>query len=159
MFYNPYVVSFFGHRHIPPQMHHCLEEKLDELIIDIINQKDNIEFQVGYGGDFYILVSSSIKRMQKFSCEDNSEHTLVLPYEISALKNNPDSFIDFYDNIYICEEAETAYRKKAYEVCNRYMIDNSNLVIFFINQESGGAYKAYKYAKMKNVKLINIAYN
>lgn len=156
MFINPYIVSFFGHRLIPPTMYRDLELKLDRLILDIINQKDEIDFQVGYGGDFNTLVSSSIKRMKKFSCEENAMQTLVLPYERAVLRNNLDSIIDFYDWIYICEESETAHPKKAYEICNRCTIDNSNLVIFFVNRRSGGAYQAYKYALEKRVKLINL---
>ncbi len=157
MFMNPYKVSFFGHRYISPLMYKELEARLDRLILDIINQKDEIEFRVGYGGDFNALVSSSIKRIKKFSCEDNAMLTLVLPYERAVLKNNLSSFMDYYDWIDICEESETAHPKKAYEICNRCMIDDSDLVIFFVNQNSGGAYKAYKYALSKKVKLINIA--
>lgn len=156
MFYNPYVVSFFGHRRIPSQTRRELEEELDKLIIDIINQKDEIEFIVGYGGDFNILATSAVKRMKNFSCENNSELTLILPYENKTLTDNSDSFMDFFDWVCVCEESESVYPKRAYEVCNRYMIDESDLAVFFIDQPSGGAYKAYRYAQSKSVKTINL---
>lgn len=156
MFYNPYVVSFFGHRYISSQTRHKLEKELDKLIIDIINQKDEVEFIVGYAGDFNTLAASAVKRMKNFSCEDNSELTLVLPYENKTVNDNINSFMDFYDWVYVCEESDEAHPKKAYEICNKYMIDKSDLAVFFIDQPSGGAYKAYKYVQSQPVKTINL---
>lgn len=156
MFYKPYVVSFFGHRRIPSQLRFKLEEELEQLIIDIINQKDEIEFLVGYGGDFNTIAASAVKRMQKFSCEDNSELTFVLPYNRSIVEDNLESFESFYDNIYICEESEKEYPKRAYGIFNRHIADRSDLAIFYINEPSGGAYKAYKYAQSQHIKTINL---
>ncbi len=156
MFYNPYVVSFFGHRRISSQARRELEEELGKLIIDIINQKDEIEFIVGYGGDFNTLAASAVKRMKDFSCENNSELTLVLPYENKTVNDNITSFMSFYDWVYVCEESDAVYPKRAYGICNRYMIDKSDLAVFFIDQPSGGAYKAYKYAQSQSVKTVNL---
>lgn len=156
MFNNPYVVSFFGHRYIPAQVRRELEDELDKLIIDIINQKDEIEFIVGYGGDFNTLAASAVRRMKDFSCEYNSDLTLILPYENKTVNDNVDSFMDFYDWVYVCEESDAVYPKRAYGICNRYMIDKSDLAVFYINEPSGGAYKAYKYAKSQLVKTINL---
>ncbi len=156
MFYHPYVVSFFGHRYIPAQMRRKLEEELDKLIMDLINQKDEIEFLVGYGGDFNTIAASAVKRMKEFSREDNSALTLALPFENKTVNDNINSFMDFYDWIYVCEESDAVYPKRAYGIFNRHLIDRSDLAVFYINEPSGGAYKAYKYAQDKYKKIINL---
>ena len=156
MFYNPYVVSFFGHRYISSQTRHKLEKELDKLIIDIINQKDEVEFIVGYAGDFNTLAASAVKRMKNFSCEDNSEITLVLPYENKTVNDNINSFMDFYDWVYVCEESDEAHPKKAYEICNKYMIDKSDFVVSYISHNFGGAYNSFTKAKKMNKKVINL---
>ena len=37
------------------------------------------------------------------------------------------------------------------------MINNSDLLICYVNKTWGGAYKTYKYAKNKQLKIINIS--
>lgn len=38
----------------------------------------------------------------------------------------------------------------------KWMIDNSDVVIFYINYSFGGTYNMYQYAKQKNKKLFNL---
>ena len=58
---NIYTVSFFGHREIenPTETEH----RLEQLIQNLIKQKENIEFLIGREGEFDILASSVIRQV------------------------------------------------------------------------------------------------
>ena len=73
-----FTVSFFGHRRIDNMS--AIEEKLDEILCDIIENNNFVEFLVGREGDFDIIVASVIRRVTKRLDRKNSVMTLVLPY-------------------------------------------------------------------------------
>lgn len=52
---------------------------------------------------------------------------------------------------------EEVPKKFAISKRNEWIVDNSDLLIFFIDHRWGGAYNAYKYALKRGVKLINFA--
>ena len=156
MGFETYTVSFFGHRFVESNRQKELEEKLEKLITDLINQKQYVEFLVSYGGDFDTLVSSSIRHITKSSFEFNKSHILVLPYIKAAYKNNSESFLQFYDEVEICEESSVAHPKQAIQICNKRTIDRSDLAVFYIERKYGGAYLTYKYAEKQGIKTINL---
>ncbi|MBR3803411.1 MAG: hypothetical protein IKK37_08225 [Clostridia bacterium] len=156
MEFKIYTVSFFGHRFIEVNKQAEIEKELDKLITDLISQNKYVEFLVGYGGDFNTLVSSSIRRTSKNCYEYNFTHILILPYMRAVYKNNIESFMNFYDEIEICEESSAVHPKRAIEVCNKNIVMRSDLAIFFIDRKQGGAYNTYKYAQKKNIKTINL---
>ena len=92
-----YTVSFFGHRHI--NNFRTIELQLEELIIDLLREHEYVDFLVGRNGDFDQLVSSTIRRVKRTFRDDNSCHTLVLPYETAEYRDNKESFHNYYDNI------------------------------------------------------------
>jgi len=71
--------------------------------------------------------------------------------------NNVDSFEEYYDSIEICEESARAHPKGAIQIRNRNMVDRSDLVVCYIDHESGGAYKTIQYAEKQEKKIINVA--
>ena len=54
---NIYSVSFFGHRYIERGME--IENRLDELLHDLITQKEYVDFLIGRDGDFDLLLLPS----------------------------------------------------------------------------------------------------
>ena len=83
--------------------------------------------------------------------------TWVLPYEKAEYTNNAEDFDKYYDNVEVCTESAKAHPKAAIQIRNRYMVDRSNLVVFFVERNSGGAYQTMKYAENQNKHLINLA--
>ena len=156
MEFKIYTVSFFGHRFIEANKQTEIEKELDKLITDLISQNRYVEFLVGYGGDFDILVSSSIRRVSKQLCNFNSTHILVLPYMRAVYKNNNESFMNFYDEIEICEKSSCVHPKRAIQVCNENTINRSDLAVFYIEREQGGAYRTYNHAQKQGIKIINL---
>ncbi len=60
-----------------------------------------------------------------------------------------------YDSVIIPNEISEAHPKNAISLRNRWMIENSDLVIAYVNRKGGGAYKAIEYANKINKQVIN----
>ena len=141
---NVFTVSFFGHRQIERPI--ILETKLEKLIQELLVSKEYVEFLVGRDGEFDQLVSSSVLRCKENIRDDNSALVLILPYMTSEYRNNEESFHNYYDEIEICEESSAKHFKSAHQTRNRSMVDRSDMIVFYIEHNSGGAYQTMKYA-------------
>ena len=109
---------------------------------------------VGRNGDFDLLVSSTIKRLKNEYRDDNSCHILVLPYSTAEYRNNYDSFNEYYDQVDIYKEASESHYKSAFQKRNREMVDRSDLVVFYLAHNYGGAYRTYRYALKQNKNIV-----
>jgi hypothetical protein len=52
--------------------------------------------------------------------------------------------------------ASMAHPKSAIQIRNREMVDRSDLVVFYIQRESGGAWQTMKYVKKQGKTYINL---
>ena len=149
-----YTVAFFGHRYIdnPPRV----EELLEEQIRKLINEKEYVEFLVGRNGDFDRCVSSAVLRVRKNYRDDNSSLVLVLPYPTAEYRNNEKYFYDYYTDVEISYKASKAYPKAAIQIRNREMVDRADLVICYIEENAGGAWKTIQYAIAKGKDIIKL---
>ncbi|MCI6582844.1 MAG: hypothetical protein MSH15_12835 [Oscillospiraceae bacterium] len=57
----------------------------------------------------------------------------------------------------MCDEPSAAHYKSAILVRNMKMVDRSNLIVCYIQHNSGGAYKTVQYAKNNGVEIYNLA--
>ena len=151
---NTYTVSFFGHRIIDNALK--IENRLEQLIQNLLREHEYIEFLVGRDGEFDQLVSSAIRRCKREYRSDNSAHIWVLPYVTAEFRDNEESFRDYYDEIEVCEAAVRSHYKNAHQTRNRAMVDRSDLVVFCIQHESGGAWQTMKYVKKQGKNYINL---
>ena len=150
-----YSVSFFGHRIISD--FNQAEKKVEELVRNLLQQKEYVEFLVGRNGDFDQIVSSAVKRLQRCIRDDNSALVWVLPYPTAELRNNEKNFSAYYDAIEICGAAESSHPKRAYQIRNQQMVDRSDLVVFYVDHCSGGAHQTMHYAQKQGKQVINLA--
>lgn len=150
---NVYTVSFFGHRII--ENFSETEKRLTDVVKNIIDNNNYVKFLIGRYGEFDWLVSSVISRVTYG--HHNSYTVLVLPYMKAAYRDHRQNFECCYNEVEICEESSKAYYKSAIQICNRSMVDRSDLVVCCIQHNSGGAYKTVQYAVKQNKKIINIA--
>ena len=150
-----YTVSFFGHRHI--EQGSLVEERLESLLYDLITGKEYVEFLIGRDGEFDLLASSVIKRCIKKYGRGNTSLVLVLPYMRAEYRDNEAAFLDYYDEVEICEESARAHFKAAIQIRNRCMVDRSDLVVCCIQHKSGGAYRTIQYAEKQGKKIVNLA--
>lgn len=146
--------KLFGHRHI--EQGALVEERLESLLYDLITGKEYVEFLIGRDGEFDLLAASVVKRaIRKYSC-GNARLVLVLPYMRAEFRDNEKSYLDYYDEVEICEEAAKAHYKSAIQVRNRSMVDRSDLVVCCIRHKSGGAYKTVQYALREGKVVVNV---
>ena len=150
-----YTVSFFGHREIENALE--VERKLEAKITELIQTKQYIEFLVGREGEFDILAASVVRRVKKQMDYGNCSLIWVLPYMKAEFRDNEKNYLDYYDDVEICEQSAKVHFKSAMQIRNRAMVDRSDLVICCIQHKSGGAYKTVQYAQKQGQTVINIA--
>lgn len=129
----------------------------DEYISDLTCRKEYIEFFVGRDGEFDKMAAAAVVRAKKQYNYSNIFLILVLPYSRAEFTNNEQAFLEYYDEVEICEKLARAYFKAAIQIRNRAMVDRSDMVISCIQHQSGGAYKTIKYAEKIGKIIINIA--
>ena len=151
---NLYAVSFFGHRQIDNVF--VIEQRLEMMIRKLLVSKEYVEFLVGRDGEFDQLVASTVRRCKRAIRDDNSALVLVLPYATAEYRNNEQSFHAYYDEVEICTESSEKHYKSAHQIRNRTMVDRSDLVVFCVEHNSGGAYQTMQYAKKANANIINL---
>ena len=147
-----YTVSFFGHREIKNALE--VERKLEAKITELIQTKQYIEFLVGREGEFDILAASVVKRVKKQMDYANCSLIWVLPYMKAEFRDNEKNFLEYYDDVEVCEQSSKAHFKSAMQIRNRAMVDRSDLVICCIQHKSGGAYKTVQYAEKQDKNIF-----
>ena len=152
---NIFTVSFFGHREIENALD--VEQKLEAKISELIQTKQYVEFLVGREGEFDILAASVVKRVKKQMDYGNCSLIWVLPYMKSEFRDNEKEYLDYYDDVEVCERSSKAHYKSAIQIRNKEMVDRSDLVICCIQRKSGGAYKTVQYAEKQGQTVIDIA--
>ena len=150
-----YTVSFFGHRLIPDFS--TVEKRAEDLIRKLLLEKEYVEFLVGRDGDFDQIISSAVKRSKRLVRDDNSALIWILPYPTAELRDNAENFAAYYDGIEICDSVVDVHPKKAFQIRNRQMVDRSDMVVFCVDHENGGAFQTMRYAQRQKKNMINLA--
>lgn len=153
------TVSFFGHRELEVSDILFVEHKLEMIIARFIKENEYVEFLIGRDGMFDKIAASIIRKTVKKHDYGNSSLVLVLPYSTSEYRNNNDNLYKFYDEVEICEKSSECFFKVAIQVRNKSMIERSDLVICYIEKNSGGTYRSVKYAKSKGKSYLNLTEN
>ena len=145
-----FTVSLFGHRRIDDIR--TIYDRLVPVIENLILTKSYIEFFIGRNGEFDECAASIIKQVQKGSNRGNSDINLILPYLVADIEY----YEKYYDNVIIPECLYGIHPKLAITMKNRWMVEQSDLVIVYVQQKNGGAYRVMKYAEKLNKEVINI---
>ncbi len=145
-----FTVSLFGHREIDNLWR--INEQLISIIRELVETKEYVVFLIGRNGEFDEYAASVIKSIRKEIGKENSEITLVLPYTVADIEY----YEKYYDSIIIPDSVYGVHPKSAITLKNRWMVDQSQLVIVYVEREKGGAYTAMKYAEKVNKRVINI---
>ena len=139
--------SGFGHRNVFENI--C--DKLDEAIESAIQQGCEI-FYTGAMGDFDSLFSSAVRRAKK--TYPHIKLICIKPYFTNDINTNRDYYTALYDDIIIPDELAGIHYKAAIKARNRWMIDNSEIILIYTIRNYGGAYDALKYAERKGKCII-----
>ena len=138
----------FGHRLVL----HSLP--LVSLLEQLVAKKKVTVFMTGGMGEFDAQFVNAVLQLKK---QYPFLHLiLVKPYFTQELNTNQEQYAQQFDEIVIPEAAEGAHFKAAIETRNRWMVEHSDVVVSYVCRESGGAYKAVRYAEKCSKRIIHI---
>ena len=138
---DTYRVVLFGHRDF--YGHRVLDVRLYQLIKDLIRTKPFVEVYIGRNGEFDVYAATVIKRVQNEQGKCNNELICVLPYQ----EKDMEQYEKYYDSVLIPECIGRMHPKGAITKRNRWMVEEANLFVCYVERNEGGAYSALKYAK------------
>ena len=140
------VCTFFGHSDCFDLDSQLLAHTIEELI-----QKGVDTFYVGHQGHFdRIVLGCLVKLHEKYPHISFSVVLAYLPTQ-TATGNLYDSY-SLYPEI-----VGTGLPKFAIERRNKWMIEQANYCLCYIQHTWGGAYKFAKLAKKKGLTIINLS--
>lgn len=147
---------FTGHRVIRKKYIPQLKEAVRENITKLINCGIT-DFIAGGAIGFDMLAEFEVIKLR----EDYPHIKLILaiPFRYQDYKWNDDEKIrykiikDCADEIVYVSEIEEL---RCYSKRNKYMVDRSSICICYLCKAQGGTASTEKYAKSKNLKIINV---
>ncbi len=147
------IITFTGHKNTICSDE--LREKISVAILENFVPEDTVFYCGGYG-NFDNLCASVIRDIKK----DFPELTLIFvtPYITEGYQERLRYIKEarLYDEILYPELEKVPY-KFAISKRNEWMTKKADLVIAFVKNSWGGAYKTLEFAKRKGKKIINLA--
>ena len=140
----------FGHRTVLAN----IEDSLLSTVLKAVEEDCEI-FYTGAMGDFDAQFSASVRRVK--ASFPHIKLICVKPYFSNDINTNKEYYAELYDDIIIPPEIIGIHYKAAIKARNRWMVDNSDLIICYIIRNYGGAADAVKYARHKEKRIINPA--
>ena len=135
------TVTFFGHKDTPKE----IEPTLMSTLIDLIENKNVTVFYVGNNGNFDTMVRCQL--------EDLS-HTYPITYSVVlAYIPTKKSEYDDFTNTILPEGIETIPKRFAISYRNKWMIQQSDVVVTYVTHSFGGAWQ-FKVLAEKQGKMI-----
>lgn len=146
-----HTCSLFGHRDMWGE--DDFDEKLEMAIGYAIENLGIWEFWVGGYGKFDFFASLALRKMKKRY--PNIRVILVLAYLDKSFDEVDKQFNkQTYDEI-VYPPLESVPQRYAIVARNKWMVDRSDYIIFYVNCSFGGAVKMLEYASKKGKSYVN----
>ena len=114
------------------------------------------EFWVGNYGEFDYMSAKAVREMK--TIYKNIELILVIPYLTKTINEYKQVYYSNFDSILIADIPQNTPHRYKILKCNRYIVNNSNFMICYVDHFWGGAAKTFKYAQsQKNIKIFNLS--
>lgn len=139
------VCTFFGHKDTPKE----IEPALRSTLIDLIENKNVNVFYVGNNGNFDTMVR---RHLEDLSQTYPITYSVVLAY-LPTEKNKYDNLT----NTIYPEGLETVPKRFAIPWRNKWMIQQSDIVVTYVNHNFGGAWQFKEIAIKHSKKVIELA--
>ncbi len=133
------ICSFCGHRDADSS----LRTEIKEAIIDIIENKNITTFYSGGMGAFDGMCESVVHELKKTY---SLKLYLIAPYMTQKINRDGKYYKELYDDIIIPDLGEVHY-KCAITERNKWIVEQSDIILCYIYRSSGGAYQTYRYAQ------------
>ena len=138
------VCTFFGHKDTPKE----IEPTLRSTLIELIENKNVSVFYVGNNGNFDTLVR---RQLEDLSQTYPITYSVVLAY-LPTEKNKYDNLT----NTIYPEGLETVPKRFAIPWRNKWMIQQSDVVVTYVTRNFGGAAQFKALAERLNKHIINL---
>lgn len=139
------VCTFFGHKDTPKE----IEPTLWSTLIDLIENKNVNVFYVGNNGSFDTMVR---RQLEDLSQTYPITYSVVLAY-LPTAKNKYDDL----SNTIFPEGLETVPKSFAISWRNKWMIQQSDIVVTYVTHNFGGAWQFKEIAIKHSKKVIELA--
>ena len=138
------VCTFFGHKDTPKN----IEPTLRSTLIDLIENKNVTVFYVGNNGNFDTIVRRQL--------EDLS-HTYPITYNVVlAYLPTKQNEYDDYTNTILPDGVETVPKRFAISWRNKWMIQQSDVVVTYVTHSFGGAAQFKELAERQGKTVIEL---
>lgn len=146
------ICSCFGHSQI--EITNELKQKIKYIYQDLIVNKNFDTFLFGGFGQFdelcYQIISelkNKYNHIKRVYCLENKKYLNLFKLKYSQY---------YEDFIYLNLDFDFWYKRIYFRNCE--MVNKSDFILFYVNkQQNSGAFKIFKYAKLKKKPLTNIA--
>ena len=139
------TVTFFGHKDTPKN----IEPTLRTTLVDLIENHDATEFYVGNNGNFDTMVR---RQLENLSQTYPITYNIVLAY-ITTKKSEYDSFT----NTLLPEGIETVPKRFAISYRNKWMIEQTDVVVTYVTHSFGGAAQFKAMAERQGKTVIELS--
>ena len=139
------IITFCGHSTF------FKSTEIEEQLLSILQSQvgdTSCEFYLGGYGAFDGFAREICRKFQK-------EHPQTKLVYVTPYLDIDKFTLDLYDES-VYPPIEDKPRKFAISYRNKWMVENADLVIAYINHSSGGAYTTYQHAKRKKKQIINL---
>ena len=138
------VCTFFGHKDAPKE----IEPTLRSTLIDLIENKNVNVFYVGNNGNFDTMVR---RQLEDLSQTYPITYSVVLAY-LPTEKNKYDNLT----NTTYPEGLETVPKRFAISWRNKWMIQQSDIVVTYVTHNFSGAAQFKEMAESQGKTIINL---
>ena len=139
------TVTFFGHKDTPKE----IEPTLRTTLIDLIENKNVTVFYVGNNGNFDTMVR---RQLEDLSLTYPITYNVVLAY----LPTKKSEYDNSTNTIYP-EGIETAPKRFAISWRNKWMVQQSDVVVTYVTHGFGGAAQFKELAERQGKTLIELS--
>ncbi len=141
--------TFFGHRDAPSSVY----EDLVAIITDLVEKQKVTRFYVGDKGGFDYMAQRALRTLSQTYPQIRYAVVLAyLPFDKSA-----DPWSDERDPTLFPEGMENVPPRYAIEKRNRFMVEQSDIVVTYVKRSHGGAAKFKALALRKGKTVIELA--
>ena len=139
------TVTFFGHKDTPKE----IEPTLRTTLVDLIENHGATEFYVGNNGNFDTMVRRQLEELSKIY---PITYSVVLAY-LPTKKNEYED----HSNTILPEGIETVPKRFAISWRNKWMIEQSDIVVTYVTHTFGGAAQFKEMAKRQGKTVIELS--
>ena len=139
------TVTFFGHKDTPKE----IEATLRTTLIDLIENKNVTVFYVGNNGNFDTMVR---RQLEALSQTYHITYSVVLAY-LPGKKSEYDDFT----NTLLPEGIETIPKRFAISYRNKWMVEQSDVVVTYVTHSLGGAAQFKAMAERQGKTVIELS--